>query len=141
MPYTTELTEDYMGVLHSGTGVVTGEEILRGSQALAQLVENTENFHYEFVDLSAASDVQISPEHLRAIFEQDQFAAFFRPHEVVVIVAPNDRVMEVARQWEEMVQHLGWTIHIARERAAGWEWLRENFRTQPDENLLRHRDR
>ncbi len=135
MAYTTELTEDFMGVLHAGTGLVTGEEILQATRAVAQLVQNTENFHYEFVDLSGASDVQISPEHLQAIAEQEEFAAFFRPHAVVVIVAPNDHLYEVARQWEGMVQHLGWSIHIARERGEGLRWLRDNFRPQSPEIL------
>ncbi len=31
MPYETELTEDFMGVVHHGSGVVTGEEMQRGS--------------------------------------------------------------------------------------------------------------
>lgn len=135
MGYTTELTKDCMGVVHVGTGVVTGEEILRGSRAVAQLVQNTENFHYEFVDLSRATDVEMSPQHFEAIAESDRFAAFFRPHAVVAIVVPSDAVFALAKQWEEMVDSLGWTTHISRDRTEAVRWLSENFRPRPPETL------
>ena len=127
MPYTTELTEDYMGVVHTGTGVVTGEEILRGSRTVAQLVENTENFHYEFVDLSEATGIEITEQHLQEIVTLDRMTAYFRPHAVVVIVAPDERLFAVAKQWESLVQGLGWNTHIARSRSEAKSWLRENF--------------
>lgn len=127
MPYTTELTEDYMGVVHTGTGVVTGEEILRGSQAVAQLVENTENFHYEFVDLSEAAGIEITEQHLQEIATLDRMAAYFRPHAIVVIVAPDDHLFAVAKQWESLAEGLGWNTHISRARSEAKSWLRENF--------------
>ncbi|MDQ3199712.1 MAG: hypothetical protein M3Q46_11120 [Verrucomicrobiota bacterium] len=135
MGYTTELTKDCMGVVHVGTGVVTGEEILRGSRAVAQLVQNTENFHYEFVDLSRATSVEISPQHLAAIAESDRLAAFFRPHAVVAIVAPNAAIFAIAKQWEAMVETLGWATHISRDRTEAVQWLSENFRPRPPEVL------
>jgi hypothetical protein len=127
MPYATELTEDYMGVVHTGTGVVTGQEILRGSQTVAQLVENTENFHYEFVDLSGATGIEITEQHLQEIATLDRMTAYFRPHAVVVIVAPDERLFAVAKQWESLVQDLGWKTHISRDRSEAKSWLRENF--------------
>ncbi len=130
MPYTTELTQDYMGIVHMGTGVVTGEDVLAGSRAVAQLVQNTANFHYELVDFSGATEVRISPAHLQAIAEQDRFAAFFRPHAMVVIVAPTEELLAVARQWEALVENLGWSIHIARDRTAAVQWLAKNFRPE-----------
>jgi hypothetical protein len=137
MPYATELTEDYMGVVHTGTGVVTGEEILRGSQTVAQLVENTENFHYEFVDLSGATGIEITEQHLQEIVTLDRMTAYFRPHAVVVIVAPDEHLFAVAKQWESLVQDLGWKTHIARARSEAKSWLRENFDPHATEMAMR----
>lgn len=128
MPYTTNLTTDYMGVVHVGTGVVSGKELLKGSQAVAQLVQDTENFHFEFVDLSGATEVQITPEELHEIAATDERAAHFRPDATVVIVAPNDAIFALAKQWEESVRHLGWTSYIARDRKVALQWLGDNFR-------------
>lgn len=137
MPYTTELTEDCMGVVHTGSGVVTGEEILRGSQLLAQLVQNTENFHYEFVDLCEATGIEITQENLQEIATLDRMTAFFRPHAVVVVVAPNEQLFAVAKQWEHLVRNLGWNTHIARSRSEAHSWLGENFDPQAVETTAR----
>ena len=137
MPYTTELTEDYMGVIHHGTGVVTGEEIVRGSRALAQLVENTENFYYEFVDFSEATGIEITEQHLQEIAALDRMTAYFRPHAVVVVVAPDERLFAVAKQWESMVQDLGWNTHVSRARSEAKSWLRENFDPRTTEMATR----
>ncbi len=127
MPYETELTDDYMGVVHRGSGTVTGEEILRGSLALSQLVQNTENFHYEFVDLSEATGIQVTEHHLQQIATLDRMTAFFRPHAVVVVAAPDERLFAVAKRWESLVQNLGWNTHVSRSRSEAKRWLEENF--------------
>ncbi len=130
MPYETELTEDCMGVVHRGSGMVTGEEILRGSLVVTQLVQNTENFHYEFVDLSEATGIQITQHHLQEIATLDRMTAFFRPHAIVVVVAPDENVFAVAKQWETRVQSLGWNTHVSRSRTEAKNWLKENFDPQ-----------
>ncbi len=127
MPYETELTDDYMGVVHRGSGMVTGEEMLRGSLALSQLVQNTANFHYEFVDLSEATGMQVTERHLQQIATLDRMTAFFRPHAVVVVVAPDERLFAVAKRWESLVQNLGWNTHVTRSRSEAKRWLEENF--------------
>ena len=76
MPYETELTDDCMGVVHRGSGMVTGEEILRGSLAVSQLVQNTENFHYEFVDLSEATEFKFT-DRTEADHRRDRMTRFF----------------------------------------------------------------
>ena len=127
MPYETELTDDCMGVVHRGRGMVTGEEILRGSLALSHLVENTENFHYEFVDLSEATGLRITERDLKEIATLDRMTAFFRPHAVVVVVAPDERLFAVAQRWENLVRDLGWNTHLSRSRSEARLWLEENF--------------
>ncbi len=133
MAYETELTDDCMGVVHTGSGIVTGEEIMRGSLALSQLVQNTANFHYEFVDLSEATGIQITERHLKAIAAIDQLTAFFRPHEIVVVVAPDERLFSIAQRWEDLVRNLGWNTHLSRSRSEAKRWLEENFDPQATE--------
>ncbi|MBA3651727.1 MAG: hypothetical protein H0W66_09685 [Chthoniobacterales bacterium] len=57
----------------------------------------------------------------------DRMTAFFRPHAVVVVVAPDDRLFAVAKRWEKLVSHLGWNIHVSRSRSKARNWLEENF--------------
>ncbi len=88
MPLTTETTPDCHGIVHNASGTVTGDELVEGSAAALRLVQNTQNFHYEFVDLSGAEALaNAGEEHLLKITEQDHLAAIYRPKAVMVIVA------------------------------------------------------
>jgi hypothetical protein len=129
MPFETELTDDYMGIIHVGSGIVTGQEILQGCRSVTALVQTTENFHYKLVDLSAASELQINEDELREIVEEDQLIAAARPHCAIVIVAPNEKMRAIARHWQELVAELGWQTQIVRSRAEALDWLREHATT------------
>lgn len=126
MAYKTQLSDDCLGILRIGSGVVTGRELAAASVAATQLVQNTENFEYEFVDLSEVTEVRVTREELAQIVTQDRIIARFRPHAIVVIVAPQDQTLTMAREWEESVSDLGWSTHICRSRSEGLNWLREN---------------
>jgi len=140
MPYTTELTRDCLGAVHSGSGLVTGDDLLAASIAVRRLVQNTENFQYEFVDFSDVTEMRIEPDDLDKIVEQDRLAAQARPRAIVVIVAPQEFAYEVARQWEEKVKDLGWTTHIERERTEGVRWLVKHLKTERPELLAEKRE-
>ncbi len=128
MPLTTETTQDCQGIVHVGTGVITGDELVEGSYGALQLVQNTQNFHYEFVDLTGATKlIDAGDDHLDQITAQDRLAATYRPNAVVVIVAPGDDFFRLATDWEARVRHLGWNTHITRDRDEAMRWLQQNF--------------
>ena len=90
-------------------------------------MQNTENFHYEFIDFSEVTELRITEEDLLKIVAQDHFAAIFRPEAVVVIVAPREDLFEIGKKWERRVQDIGWKTHVSRDRAEASAWLRENY--------------
>ena len=126
MPLRIEITDDFEGIVHIGSGLVTGDDLADGCLAAFRLVENTQNFHFQFIDLSAATELQFSPEHLERIAEQDRLAAIYRPNAVVVILAPQDEFYGLGKMWEKRIRHLGWNTHVSRDRAEALQWLREN---------------
>jgi hypothetical protein len=134
MPYTTDLTEDYLGIIQTGSGVVTGREILQGCRTVTALVQTTENFEYKLVDFSSVSDLQIGEDELAAIVEEDRLIARSRPHAAIVLVVPNDEIEALATHWQEMVAELGWDTHIACSRADAQEWLRARHLVSPVES-------
>ncbi len=135
MPLTTETTKDCQGIIHLGSGVITGDEFVEASHAALELVRNTQNFHYEFLDLSQATGLQIADEHLEQITAQDRLAATYRPNAVVVIVAPRDDLFALGKRWEQLVQPFGWGTHISRHREEALQWLSANFPPPPTERL------
>lgn len=123
MPLITETTSDCQGILQVGTGRITGEEFVRASYNALLLFQNTQNFRYEFVDLSNATDLQFAEEHLAQIAAQDRIIATFRPNAIVVVVAPREEFYQLAKHWERAVAELGWSTFIARERSEAMTWL------------------
>ncbi|MGH8094443.1 MAG: hypothetical protein ACREIF_13405 [Chthoniobacterales bacterium] len=126
MAFTTELTENYMGIIHVGSGVVTGTEILEGCKSVTALVRVTENFQYKLIDFSAVTDLRITAEELDEIVKQDRLIASSRPNATVVIVAPDDHIRAIAQHWEILVEDLGWNTRVSRTRAEASDWLKEN---------------
>jgi hypothetical protein len=127
MPLVTETTQDCQGILQVGAGRITGEEFVRASYNALLLFQNTQNFQYEFVDLSNATDVQFADGHLRQITAQDRIIAKFRPHAIVVVVAPREEFYQLAKHWERAVAELGLTTHVARERSEALDWLHQHL--------------
>ncbi|MGI9114845.1 MAG: hypothetical protein ACR2FX_07385 [Chthoniobacterales bacterium] len=127
MPLITETTKDCQGILQLGTGRITGEEFVRASYNALLLFQNTQNFKYEFVDLSNATDLQFAEEHLAQIAAQDRVIATFRPNAIVVVVAPREEFYELAKHWEREVQEVRWRTHVTRRRSDALAWLHRNL--------------
>ncbi len=127
MSYSTELSDDCMGIHHVGSGAVAGEEILEACRATTQLLQNTENFHYEFIDFSEVTELTISEDEFDRMIAQDFYAAIYRPDAVVVIVAPRDDLFAIATKWEQRIKGIGWQTHIARDRTEAKAWLLEHY--------------
>ena len=126
MSFDTKLTEDYMGIIHVGSGIVTGQEILEACRVVTALVQTTENFHYKLVDFSGANDLQITPEELQEIVEEDRLIAAARPNATIVIVVPDEKMRAIAKHWQNLVVTLGWNTHIVESRAEALDWLLAN---------------
>ena len=128
MPLVTETTEDCQGILQVGSGQVTGADLVRASYNAMLLFQNTQNFKYEFVDLSNATGLEeMADEHLQQITAQDRAIAMVRPNAIVVVVAPREEFYRLGKTWETAVQELGWSTHISRERGEALSWLHEHL--------------
>jgi hypothetical protein len=135
MPYPTELTKDCLGIVHAGSGLVTGEDLMVACEGVTQLVQNTANFQYEFSDFTDVTELRLKPGDLEKIVELDQIAAKYRPRAIVVIVAPQEFSYELACTWSERVKDIGWTIHISRDRSEAVRWLTQHIKTERPELL------
>ncbi len=135
MPVATELTKDCLGIVHVGSGVVTGEELVESSTAAAQLVENTDNFQYEVTDFTDVTELRVEPRHVEKIAAIDRVAATLRPRAIMVIIAPQNSAYDLACAWHGLIADLGWTVHISRDRAEGVRWLGQHLKTERPELL------
>lgn len=128
MPLSTQTTDDCRGIIHIATGVVTGDELVTASRQALQLVQNTQNFDYEIVDLTKAIGlIRAGEEHLEQITMQDHLAAVYRPNAIVIIIAIEDDCFDLGQRWQRRVADLGWSTLVTRERSEAKKWLRENY--------------
>src|SRR5215510_11184892 len=104
MPFETHLTDDYMGAILVGTGIVTGAEILGACKSVTLLVQSTANFHYKLIDLARVTELRVTPQEYDDILEQDRLIAQQRPHELVAVVAINQSVRAIMEEWRRRVE-------------------------------------
>jgi hypothetical protein len=130
MPLVTETTQDCQGILQLGSGLVTGEEFVQASYNALLLFQNTQNFRYEFVDLSNVTDVELAEQHLAQITVHDRVIAKSRPDAIVVVLAPRDDFYQVAKHWEQAIASFGLKTHVTRERAEAEAWLQRHLNSE-----------
>jgi hypothetical protein len=125
MPYTTELIDGGRGVLHVGTGVLTGAEILAGARAAHSAPGRVGKFTHGLTDLSGVTELRLTAEEVRRISEENRITARIAvPGAPVAIVATSELVFGMARMWEVHVEDTGWTTRVFRSRAEAEAWLR-----------------
>src|SRR5207302_8975075 len=99
MPYPTELTKDCLGIVHAGSSVVTGDDLMAACEGATQLIQNTASFQYEFSDFTDVTELRLRPGDLDKIVEMDHVAAKYRPRAIIVVVAPQESFYQFAQTW------------------------------------------
>jgi hypothetical protein len=127
MPYTTDFIDDMTGVLHVGSGVVLGIEVLAGTIEVHRDAERARRLAYSLVDLTEALELRITPEELRQIAIEDHRNAAVIPRLIVAIVAPRDHPFGMARMWEAFVEDINWRTGVFRTRSEARDWLRDQL--------------
>jgi len=127
MPYTTEFIDDGRGIVHVGTGIVHGHEILASARTDRESPERMAKVTHGLVDLTRVTELKMSVDDLRRITMEHRMTAKAAPRAVIAVVAPRDHVFGMARMWEAFATEIGWTIRVFRERGAAETWLRETL--------------
>jgi hypothetical protein len=126
MPYTRTLVDGGKGLLKTGVGVVTGEEVLAVSRHDADNEDEIRNLIYGMVDFSATTSLKLTSSHMRQVAEANRRLALIDPGRrgIVAIVAPSDMSFGTARVWHTLSEDFGWKRDIFRDRASAMAWLR-----------------
>jgi len=123
MPIRLEFRDAGRGVVMVGVGVVTEADLL-AANATIYSDATLSKLRYQLVDLSRTERVEVSPEGVRSLAQQDSEAARKRPDLVVVVVPATDLGYGMSRMWAGHVESDGERItpHVARtlEEAEAW---------------------
>ena len=123
MPFFIEWTDEDRTVLCSGSGVVTGREILGAMETCLDRPERIRSLLRATVILSGITELEVSADEVRRIASIDARLAAQNPRAAVAIVAPKDSVFGFARMWEAYVADTGWQTGVFRTLSDAEAWL------------------
>jgi hypothetical protein len=124
VPGTIEFVEDGRGLVFSGSGVLTGQEILEAKEALAADEVPLRTVKFALVLLVDVTAVDVTVGDLRAAAIVDRRLGQMMPNAAVAIVAPRDHDFGIARMWEAIADVPEWTTYVFRSREEADAWLR-----------------
>jgi hypothetical protein len=125
MGYTTQFIDDGRGMIHTGDGVLTGEELIAGSMRLRAEMKRGGHVEYAMSDLSAVTEMRVTPDDLRQLAEAQLVTAQILPRALAAVVAPHDHIFGMARMWEAYADATGWETRVFRDRTSAERWLEE----------------
>jgi len=127
VPYTRTLVDGGKGLIKTGVGLVTGEEVLAVSRRDADNEDEIRRLIYGMVDFSATTSLKLTAGDMRQVVAANRKLALIDPGRrgIVAIVAPSRMSFGTAREWHTLSEDFGWTRDIFVDRASAIEWLRD----------------
>jgi hypothetical protein len=136
MPYTRTYLDDGKGLLKTGTGFVTGAEILAVSLSDADDEAICRRLRYGLLDFSATTEMQVTAEDMRRVVEANRKIAALTGPGPVAIVAPSQMSFGLARMWHTLSEDFRWESSLFRNRPDAIAWLRQHVVSGGDQTLF-----
>jgi hypothetical protein len=124
MPYLTEVIDEGRGILHIGSGILHGEEIISSAQRILKMVKEGFSPQFALTDLSNVSEFNISSDEISRNADLNIMISRYVPSVRVAIIALSSHVYGIARMWQMHSDKTGWVIEIFRDREAANKWLK-----------------
>jgi hypothetical protein len=120
MPRTVEYRAEGAHLLFHG--IVTGEDLFDVNERVLEH-DYPGRPRYALLDFSDAQRIDVTPQDLQRVAEQDQRDAERVAGIAVLIIAPQTLTFGLARMWEGMVDEIELDSGVVRSRAEAARWL------------------
>lgn len=127
MPIEVQVVHGGAGRLWTLRGVFSGKELIARNEETLR-TKRYEGVRWMIMDETEATSIDVSPEEVRIITQQDERMAAVLPEMVTAIVAPHDLGFGMSRMWEALTERQGWSTRTFRSRPEAEAWLREEVR-------------
>lgn len=128
MPYTSFYIDDGRGVLKTGSGIVTGPQILSVARQFSLDEMRLCRLVYALVDFSEVEEMRVTPDEVRVIVEVHRKTAVFTPGILVAIFATDPLAFAISRFWHSYSGGLGWKANVLHTRSEAIAWLKEELK-------------
>ncbi len=123
MPYTTEIIDNGKGILHIGSGTVSGDDLMASATAVLKLVREGLSPEYGLADLTKVTTFAVSTNEIERNTELNSAIARLLPSVRVAIVASADSIYGMARMWQAHMDKTGWKSQVFRRKEEALAWL------------------
>lgn len=123
MALATEYIDDGRGLLHTGSGIVTGQELINGASQVLHDIRGGLPICYAMIDLSDISGFEVSSEDIRDVAKLNVSMAEVIGPARVAVVAAHDIAFGMARMWEAYAHTTAWQTQVFRDRLEAENWL------------------
>ncbi len=124
MPIEIKYCCDGAGSFYIGTGVVSGNDILRANEIIYQSAEDIKKTRFYLDDWTEATSTSITVAEMYRAVDQDMAAAKINPEIVVATVCGADLFFGMARMWEALADELPWQTLTTRSLTEAKEWIK-----------------
>jgi hypothetical protein len=132
MPYTKAYVDHGKGLVKTGTGIVTGQEILTLALHDADDEEVVRGLHYGLLDFSAMIEMRVTAQDMMRIVAANRKIATLTQGGKVAVVSPTDMSYGMSRLWHSLSVDFGWKSNLFRNRADAMSWLRKELPSGDD---------
>lgn len=122
MPFSIKRNNDG-GLIASATGVITYSDIALLKASLYQSATDVKNTHYQILDYSNVSELDLSHEDIWQIALQDKAALQVNPHMLIAIVSNKDVIYGLSRMWSAYTETSPLNTGVYRNIDAAQEWI------------------
>jgi hypothetical protein len=123
MAYPTEFVDAGRGVIHIGSGTVTGSDIVDGAKRSLQAAQDGMPLRYALTDTSAITTFSISADDIRNIARINMDLSRILRIFSVAIIAPSDHAFGMARMWQAHAHATEWETAVFRDAGEARRWL------------------
>jgi hypothetical protein len=125
MPYLTGLIDDGTGILRTGVGVLTGDEILDAAHAALHLPIDMKRVNHTLIDLSQVTKFKANHTDMARIVRAARNNVIQLQHGYyIAIAAPDESVFEACQVFKAIEQAPGNYLQIFPSLPEAREWLR-----------------
>jgi len=123
MPFTMEFVDHGRGIQFTGSGNLTGEEMIDSKHRLLADEAKVRPLRFAIVSLVDVVHFDITPTEVHKLAALDKQIGQLAPVVSVVVIAPRTHDFGMARMWETILDVPGWSASVVRTREEADAWL------------------
>jgi hypothetical protein len=126
MPIEMQDLDGGLGILVTGSGVVTEEEfVVSYKKHLLQDESKFKKYRYHLSDHTAVTKVEVPTKALEVIAKLSKEASKVNPDAVLATVADQDLIYGLTRMFHFLAEETGWEMNVFRLREEAEAWIRK----------------